>query len=58
MGANPVPGGATFRIFAPSARAVYVNGIFDGVDFFHRDKDDSLLLLKKDNYWTGFCAQS
>lgn len=54
MGANLVSGGATFRVFAPNARAVYVNGKFGGADLFHQDKDDSLLLLKKDNYWTGF----
>ena len=54
MGANIVPGGATFRVFAPSARAIYINGIFDGVDFFRKDADDSLLLVKKNNYWTGF----
>jgi hypothetical protein len=56
MGANIVPGGATFRVFAPSARAMYINGIFDGVDFFRRDADDSLLLVKKNNYWTGFVS--
>jgi len=54
MGANIVLGGATFRVFAPSARAIYINGIFDGVDFFRKDADDSLLLVKKNNYWTGF----
>src|SRR5438034_11376282 len=54
MGANLISGGATFRVFAPSARAVYVNGIFSGVDFFRKDKDDSLLLANKNNYWAGF----
>jgi len=54
MGANLVAGGATFRVFAPSARAVYINGIFDRVNRFPKDKDDSLLLVNKDNYWAGF----
>jgi 1,4-alpha-glucan branching enzyme len=52
MGANLIPGGATFRVFAPNARAVYINGIFDGVRFFPRDADDSLLLVRKNNDWT------
>src|SRR5262249_25001916 len=54
MGANIVLGGATFRVFAPSARAIYINGIFDGVDFFRKHADYSLLLVKKNNYWRGF----
>lgn len=54
MGANLVPGGATFRVFAPRARAVYINGIFDGVSRFQKDQDDSLLLVNKNNYWAGF----
>jgi hypothetical protein len=41
MGANLVSGGATFRVFAPSARAVYINGIFDGVNFFRKWAEDS-----------------
>ena len=32
MGANIVPGGgATFRVWAPRATAVYLNGVFGGV---------------------------
>jgi 1,4-alpha-glucan branching enzyme len=57
MGANLVPGGATFRVFAPRGRAVYVNGIFDGVNLFPTDpknQSDSLLLVNKNNYWAGF----
>jgi 1,4-alpha-glucan branching enzyme len=54
MGANLGPGGATFRVFAPSARAVYINGIFDWTDAFSKDTDDALLLVEENNYWAGF----
>jgi 1,4-alpha-glucan branching enzyme len=54
MGANLVPGGATFRVFAPSARTVYINGIFDGTNAFSKDTDEALLLVEKNNYWAGF----
>ena len=39
MGANLVAGGATFRVWAPRARAVYVIGEFNG----HERDDRSLL---------------
>jgi 1,4-alpha-glucan branching enzyme len=55
MGANLVADGATFRAWAPAARAVYVNGHFGGVDRFSKDADDALLLTNDGNgLWAGF----
>ena len=54
MGANLLAaGGATFRVWAPRATAVYVNGIFGGVSKIGQTND---LLMAKDaaGYWTGF----
>jgi 1,4-alpha-glucan branching enzyme len=52
-GATVLPGGATFRVWAPRARAVYLNGIFAGEV---RDQQSEDRLLRKDasGYWTGF----
>jgi 1,4-alpha-glucan branching enzyme len=52
MGANLVDGGATFRVWAPRARQVYICGDFNG---WTRD-DSSLLLKNGDGRWTGFVA--
>ncbi len=53
MGANLVHGGATFRVWAPRATAVYVNGTFGGVTKTGQTAD--LLMAKEANgYWTGF----
>src|SRR5262245_17990374 len=55
MGANLIGGGATFRVWAPTAEAVFVNGHFAGVDRFSRDTDPSLQLVKDGNgFWAGF----
>ena len=55
MGANLFADGATFRVWAPDARAVYVNGVFSGTNAFRRDTDPGLLLQKNsDGRWTGF----
>ncbi len=53
MGATLVNGGATFRVWAPRATAVYVNGIFLGVPKTGQTGD---LLMAQDasGYWTGF----
>src|SRR5215470_4871237 len=56
MGANLVSGGgATFRVWAPLATAVYVNGTFGGTPTSGQTNN---LLLAKDakGYWTGFIA--
>ena len=53
MGANLVEGGATFRVWAPGAREVYVNGTFGGVPMW--DQVSELLMAKNDHgHWTGF----
>jgi 1,4-alpha-glucan branching enzyme len=58
MGANLVDGGgATFRVWAPRATAVYVNGIFGGTRKTGQTDD---LLMAKDahGYWTGFISDA
>jgi 1,4-alpha-glucan branching enzyme len=54
MGANLLPtGGATFRVWAPRATAVYLNGIFSNTPA--TTQTDDLLLAKDPNgYWSGF----
>jgi 1,4-alpha-glucan branching enzyme len=54
MGANLVADGATFRVWAPRAEAVYVNGQFGTTAAW--TKDDLNLLLKRQDrgYWAGF----
>jgi 1,4-alpha-glucan branching enzyme len=50
MGANLVAGGATFRVWAPHAHAVYVIG-----DFNCRERNDASLLNRDDRgHWLGF----
>src|SRR5271154_6087918 len=54
MGANLVSsGGATFRVWAPRATAVYLNGVFGGVTL-DSHSDLGLRLTKTGSYWTGF----
>jgi len=58
MGAKLVDGGgATFRVWAPRAAAVYVNGTFGGMSKTGTRVD---LLMAKDakGYWTGFLAEA
>jgi 1,4-alpha-glucan branching enzyme len=54
MGATLVADGATFRVWAPRAQAVYVNGQFGATASWPRAHPD--LLLQKDGrgYWAGF----
>ena len=55
MGATLIAGGATFRVWAPLAQAVYLNGNFNGVSNLTAGADADLLLAKgPDGYWTGF----
>src|SRR5579859_1307998 len=63
MGANLVAemgiagGGATFRVWAPRATAVYLNGVFGGIA--RSGADDSLLMVKDANgYWSGFLLEA
>ena len=50
MGANLVADGATFRVWAPHARAVHVLG-----DFNARSRDDASLLTRDaQGHWRGF----
>ena len=55
MGATLVDsGGATFRVWAPRAQAVYLNGVFGGTSL--DGQVDDLLLANNNGYWTGFLA--
>lgn len=54
-GATLVPGGATFRVWAPRASAVYLNGSFGGVTYDNQT-NDRLLVNNGTGYWTGFQA--
>jgi 1,4-alpha-glucan branching enzyme len=52
MGANLVADGATFRLWAPGALAVYVTGAFND-----RRRDDASLLSRDANgHWRGFIS--
>ncbi len=53
MGATLVPGGATFRVWAPRAAAVYLNGVFGGAAL-DAQSDDLLMAEDAGGYWTGF----
>jgi predicted carbohydrate-binding protein with CBM48 len=48
--------GVTVKVWGPNASAVYLNGIFNGVNSFSEDQDPNLLLQKRGEYWTGFLA--
>ena len=50
MGANLVDGGATFRVWAPRALAVYLNGSFGGISQLEQTPDQ---LMVKDANGTG-----
>ena len=60
MGATLVAGGATFKVWAPNAQAVYLNGTFTGgaaswVSTATPVPDPNFLLIKDaSGYWTGF----
>ncbi len=58
MGANLVPGsGATFRVWAPRATAVYLNGIFQGTPLTGQT-DDLLMAKDSQGYWAGFVSDA
>src|SRR4249920_3489706 len=50
MGATVIPGGATFRVWAPRADRVHIRGDFNG----WATNDSSLLVKHADGRWTGF----
>jgi 1,4-alpha-glucan branching enzyme len=52
-GATLLPGGASFRVFAPRATAVYLNGSFAGTEY-DQQTPDRLLNRDSSGYWTGF----
>lgn len=53
MGANLIGDGATFRVWAPQAREVYVCG-----DFNNKVRDEASKLVRhSDGRWTGFFPQ-
>ncbi len=55
MGVTLVDGGATFRVWAPRALAVYLNGTFGGVPQLDQTPDQ-LMVKGSAGYWTGFVA--
>src|SRR5580704_17270717 len=54
MGANLTAGGATFRVWAPLASAVYLNGVFGGTADWAKDASPKLLVIDANGYWAGF----
>ena len=54
MGANLVADGATFRVWAPRAQAVYLNGRFGTTDLWIKEHPDLLLKKYDRGYWAGF----
>jgi len=53
MGATLVEGGATFRVWAPRALAVYLNGSFSGISQLEQTPDQ-LMVNDGNGYRTGF----
>jgi 1,4-alpha-glucan branching enzyme len=55
MGATLVHGGVTFKVWGPSAQAVYLNGQFGGASTWTMAANPDLLLVRDGSgYWTGF----
>lgn len=54
-GTKILPDGASFRVWAPRATAVYLNGGFGG-KVYDKQTDDRLLSKNGSGYWTGFQA--
>ncbi|MBN2729245.1 MAG: alpha amylase C-terminal domain-containing protein [Bacteroidales bacterium] len=52
MGANLIDGGATFRVWAPSAKFIYV--VLNGVSGYVPNADDELVKNPQSGHWTGF----
>ncbi len=49
-GATLTAGGATFRVYGPSAVSVFVSGDFNG----WKQQDPAAQLVKQGNDWVGF----
>jgi 1,4-alpha-glucan branching enzyme len=59
MGVNLVTGGATCKVWAPAAQAVYINGTFGGISLWNTNANPALLLtVDGSGYWTGFIANA
>lgn len=54
-GTKILPDGATFRVWAPRATSVFLNGVFSG-KVYDQQTDDRLLSNDGSGYWTGFQA--
>jgi len=54
MGATLRANGATFKVWAPGAQGVYLNGTLAGAQRWTQDQDAALLLQDNKGYWTGF----
>jgi 1,4-alpha-glucan branching enzyme len=52
MGAELIGNGATFRVWAPGAKAVYL--IVNDPDAQAAEDDAHLLVRDRDGYWVGF----
>jgi 1,4-alpha-glucan branching enzyme len=58
MGANLVAGGGvTFRVWAPLASAVFINGTFSDPKW-NKQTDDTLMAKDANGYWTGFAKDA
>jgi 1,4-alpha-glucan branching enzyme len=55
MGATLTGGGATFRVWAPRATAVYLCGQFNGLAQWN-PAPHNLMRVDAHGYWTGFVA--
>jgi 1,4-alpha-glucan branching enzyme len=55
VGATLLANGATFKVWAPLAKAVYLHGVFGG-ETFDQPSDDCLLRKDARGYWTGYQA--
>ena len=53
MGATLVDGGATFRVWAPRATEVFINGTF-GENQFWQQSPSQLMVARSNGHWTGF----
>ncbi len=51
--------GATFRVWAPRAKSIYLNGRFNNTDFWDKDTNPSLALQRigGGDWWGGFVSE-